>query len=123
MSRFRAHAEQVNAKRVYRVDRGEGLAVRRRKRRNSGQRAQCDWRRRFLPTTVGRWILYPTDWRADATFARTLHFIDPSKHVQNAYVETFNPKLRDECRRGERRSVCCILAARGSRPHSRSVSR
>ena len=27
----------------------------------------------------------------------TLHFIDPGKPVQNAYVESFNSKLRDEC--------------------------
>ena len=26
-----------------------------------------------------------------------LHLIDPGKRVQNAYIESFNGRLRDEC--------------------------
>jgi len=26
-----------------------------------------------------------------------LHSIDPGKHIQNAYIESFNGRLRDEC--------------------------
>ena len=42
----------------------------------------------FVSTALDRWA-----------FAQSveLHFIDPGKPVQNAYVESFNSKLRDEC--------------------------
>jgi putative transposase len=32
-----------------------------------------------------------------ATRGVTLHFIEPGKPVQNAYIESFNGRLRDEC--------------------------
>lgn len=34
-------------------------------------------------------------WSADNHV--NLHFIDPGKPVQNAYIESFNGRLRDEC--------------------------
>ncbi len=34
-------------------------------------------------------------WAYDA--ASQLHFIAPGKPVQNAYIESFNGRLRDEC--------------------------
>ena len=42
----------------------------------------------FLSRVVEKW--------ADA-HGVTLHFIDPGKPVQNAFIESFNGKFRDEC--------------------------
>ena len=52
-----------------------------------------------------------------------LHFIDPGKPVQNAYIESFNGRLRDECLNEhwfmslpEARTI--VEAAGAVRPHS-----
>ena len=42
----------------------------------------------FISRTVDQW--------ANANGV-TLHFIDPGKPVQNAFIESFNGKFRDEC--------------------------
>ena len=36
---------------------------------------------------VLRWVLVRVEW----------HYIEPGKPVQNAFIESFNSRLRDEC--------------------------
>ncbi len=56
----------------------------------SGCRTRSSW-------TTGRSLLVARSTRGPTRTASTLRFIRPGKPIENAYVESFNGKFRDEC--------------------------
>ena len=117
----------VNHKRVYRVYREEGLAMRVRQRRrirwNGAAVSPAAKRPNERWTSLGGWRVRRVldriaserglpeaivldngpEFRGRALAAWSeerrvrLEFIQPGKPVQNAYIESFNGRLRDEC--------------------------
>lgn len=92
-----------NRKLVQRVYREEGLWVRRRKRRKMVAVARSPMRPALSANE--RWSIdFVRDTLANGRVFRGFtvvddftSFIQPGKPVQNAYIESFNGKLRDEC--------------------------
>ena len=83
----------VNRKRVYRLYREEHLAVRRRHGRKHAAEPRGLVVRPTQPTE--RWGM---DFIHDACVdGRRLDFIRPGKPVDNAYIESFHSRFRDEC--------------------------
>lgn len=103
---------QVNHQRVYRLYREEGLAMRVRQRRRirwngalaspAAMKPNERWSIDFVSDCVssGKVIRILTigalaAWSEERRVR--LEFIQPGKPVQNAYLESFNGRLRDEC--------------------------
>ena len=102
----------VNHKRVYRLYREEGLAMQRKRRKRFRAEARVPL---ALPTRANEmWTMdYTHDQMAGGRKFRTLnlmdgytreaenqvalHFIERGKPTQNAFIESFNGKFRDEC--------------------------
>lgn len=99
-TRLRREGWTVNKKRVYRLYREAGLAVRRRKRKRIGP-----VERRPLPKPTAPNVGWSMDFIADGqvldewAYRRQvrLAFIRPGKPNENAYIESWNGKFRDEC--------------------------
>ncbi len=63
---------KINRKRVFRLYRDLGLAVRRKKRKRVAQANACLESYRSAPTSSGRWISCATRWRVVGCFARSM---------------------------------------------------
>ena len=115
---LRREGIKVNAKRVYRLYTEENLSVRRRK----GIAVERDplmlpdaanetWSMDFVMERLGRFRGLPKAIRTDQgpeftsraldawayRYGVKLKLIQPGKPTQNAYIESFNGKFRDEC--------------------------
>jgi hypothetical protein len=44
-----------------------------------------------------RYSIPTTNWPLPATSQVRLEFIEPGKPIQNAFIESFNSRLREEC--------------------------
>ena len=86
---LRREGWKVNHKRVYRIYRQVGLSMRiKRPRRGEPTSIRVDNGPEFVSKVLGRWAY---------EHGVTLDFNRPGKPTDNAYVESFNGRLREEC--------------------------